>query len=208
MTKRSSLPDRRCRRDQASNARSMTTRAGGRQTSPTAVRASRRAGSNQLHRDIVQARIVSDDEKGVRAARLADQFHQPSPRGVVDAVLIDVPGRFCEGGGDELPGLLGAARRGYQRQVRNQPMVSHIGADDGGVGLGRAWSVCGRGRARPVRRVRSWHDAAASNGAWRQCRISGPETDSSAADLKFLPRCGNVGQENSSPPPQVRKTME
>ena len=103
VTKRSSLPDCRCRRDHASKARSMTARpdVGNAFRQPLAHRGA--AGSDQLHRDIVQARIVSDDEKGVRAARLADQSHQRLGSGVVDAVLVDVLRRFCEGGGDQAP---------------------------------------------------------------------------------------------------------
>ena len=87
-------------------------------------------------------------------------------------------------------------------------MVSHVGADEGRVGLAALGEFAVAVALAPfgafgLGMAQQHQTAHGGNVAFRTLKA-----DSSAADLKFLPRCGNVGWEQSFPPPQVRKTME
>src|SRR6202045_2002007 len=64
------------------------------------------ARRDQLHGDVVQAGIMADNDKTVRAARLADDLEQNLGRGVVDALFVDQPRRLCKGRREEPPGFL------------------------------------------------------------------------------------------------------
>src|ERR1700685_3498042 len=91
------------------------------------------ARRDHSRRDVVQAGIMADDDKTVRAARLADDLEQRLGRGVVDALFVSEPRLLGEGRRHQRPGFLGALGRRNQRQIRVQAMAAHIGADHGGV---------------------------------------------------------------------------
>src|SRR5580704_6894245 len=55
------------------------------------------ARRDQCRRDVVQAGIMADDDKTVRAACLADDLEQRLGRGVVDALFVDQPRRLGKG---------------------------------------------------------------------------------------------------------------
>ena len=64
------------------------------------------ARGDQSDREIVQARIVADDEERVRIARLADHADELLRTGVVDAFVVHDPRRLGKGRGEERPGFL------------------------------------------------------------------------------------------------------
>src|SRR5580700_3369958 len=69
------------------------------------------ARRDQLHRDIVQAGIMADDDQTVRTARLADDLEQGLGRGIVDALFVDQPRRLGKGWRHQRPGFLGTLGR-------------------------------------------------------------------------------------------------
>src|SRR5580704_16882282 len=91
------------------------------------------ARRDQLHRDVVQAGIVADDDKTMRAARLAYDFQERLGCSIVDALFVAEPRRLGKRRRRQRPGFLSALGRRHQRQVGVKAMAGHIGSDHGGV---------------------------------------------------------------------------
>src|SRR5580704_7372865 len=69
------------------------------------------ARRDQLRRDVVQARIMADDEQAMRASRPADDLDQNLGGGVVDALFVEEPRRLGKGRSRQRPGFLGTLGR-------------------------------------------------------------------------------------------------
>src|SRR5208282_1132331 len=83
--------------------------------------------NNQAHRDIVQARIVTDDEEHLRVVRLTDDADQPLTSSV-DAFVLHHPRRRRKSRCDECPGFFRARRRRYEDRIRHETKTSDVAA--------------------------------------------------------------------------------
>src|ERR1051326_8922959 len=92
------------------------------------------AGGDERDREIVNARIVADHEQRARHARLRQHIYELVGAGVIDPLIGVRLRRLGEGPGQQFPGRLRAFRRGDQREIRQQAVAHHIGADERRVG--------------------------------------------------------------------------
>ena len=77
---------------------------------------------------------MADDGQRVRLRVVADDPDQRVATGVIEALIGDRSRRLGEGRGDQCPGLLGPFCRRDQREIGNEPVMGHIGADHRRVG--------------------------------------------------------------------------
>ena len=76
-------------------------------------------------------------------------------------------------------------------------MVSHVGADEGRVGLAAPSELAVAITFAPLGALGFGMTQQHQSAHGGNVAFWASKTESSAADLKFLPRCGNVGQEQS-----------
>ena len=77
-------------------------------------------GRDQSHREVVQARIVPDDEQHVRVPRLADDADELVAPGIVDPFLLHDRWWFDKGFGDQRPRFFRARHRRHERKLRHE----------------------------------------------------------------------------------------
>src|ERR1700722_15369503 len=88
---------------------------------------------DQLDGEVVEAGVMADQHNGCCAFGLGQQIHQPLRVSVIDAFLADSFRCFGKAVRQERPALLGTGCRRYQRKVRFQTVMRHVGANKGGV---------------------------------------------------------------------------